>query len=165
MRERLFHKKKSAFRRFSWPVLALIAAASVGWLAMRGVEPIRAAQAGAPEKVQRASYRGVLRHGGIPLEQLRDAAHRLNSAPVRNTHGDPVGVVHSVTVGPGGRPEAVHVAFGGFLGIGDSVVPIDADKLGYDPTHNVVLTDMTVSELAVIARHRNARGEESASAG
>lgn len=139
------------------PALAVIAAAGAGWYWALPDLPVGAAEAHTVRPVQHKApvYRGTLRHGGIPLETLRNAKTRLDDAAVRNSHGDPVGFVESVKVGRGGRPELIRVGFGGFLGIGTETVPFKADTLGYDPTHNVVLTDMTVKQLAVIVAKRN----------
>ena len=106
-----------------------------------------------------AAYRGPARHGGIPLEDVKNARSRLASSPVRNTHGDPVGTVSGIVVGPAGRPKLVDVAFGGIFGIGADVVPLKADTLGYNPESGMILTDMTVKELEVIAARRNAQGD------
>lgn len=144
-------------RRVMMPTFGLVLAAAAGWYVTAPGAAIQTAQAGIaqPQLRMTPSHYGVQRHGGIPLEALRNAEDRLDSAAVENTHGDPVGSVRSVVVGRGGRPEVVNVAFGGFLGIGATVVPLKADTLGYDPQHKIVLTDMTVPELNVIAQRRD----------
>lgn len=149
--------QEGGIRRIMLPALGLALAAAAGWYTTLPDARADIAQ------VQTASARPTHnrhareRHGGIPLETLRGAEDRLDWAPVRNTHHDAIGTVRNVVVGRGGRPELVNVAFGGFLGIGETVVPLDADRLGYDPLHNVVMTDRTLKDLETIAQRREAR--------
>lgn len=150
-------RRVSKTRRMALPALALIVAGGAGWYwAMPGL-PVDIAEAHTTQPVIHKTpvYHGALRHGGIPLETLLNAKTRLDDAAVRNSHGDPVGYVRAVEVGSGGRPKLVEVGFGGFLGIGTKVVPFKADTLGYDPKHNIVLTDMTVKQLAIIVAKRD----------
>jgi len=149
----------SRMRRIGVPALGLALAAAAGWVTtMPGARnaPAHAVATITPPPLIRHTQQ---RHGGIPLETLRSADSRLDSVPVRNTHSDPIGFVRNVVAGRGGRPELVNVAFGGFLGFGEKVVPLEADTLGYDPLRNVVLTDMTLKELEVIAQQRQARAD------
>ena len=144
-------------KRLIVPALGLLLMGTAAVYAARpgaGFEMAHAATLQAPPAKAPAREYFVKRHGGIPLEDLRNAEDRLDAAAVENSHGDPVGAVRNVVVGRGGRPRLVNVAFGGFWGIGGETVPLKADTLGYDPKHNVILTDMTVKELAVIARQR-----------
>jgi len=144
--------------------LGLAMAVALGWYALPrslSAGPAEAGPAIPPKPAIAESHRhlpdirGNERHGGIPLETLRNAQNRLDSVPVENTHGDPVGEVRDVVVGRGGQPKLVDVEFGGFMGFGAEVVPLKADTLGYDPLHKLVLTDMTVKELEVIAAKRD----------
>lgn len=141
------------FKSLILPALGLLLMGATAIYAARPGIVVETAQAAQPPAQYHRDYT-VQRHGGIPLEDLRNAEDRLDSATVENSHGDSVGAVHNVVVGRGGRPELVNVSFGGFLGIGAETVPLKATSLGYDPRHNVVLTDMTVNQLAVIARQR-----------
>lgn len=147
------YEPASPVRRLVLPALGLLLMGTAAVYAARPGKMVEAAWAGQPAKHHHRDYR-VQRHGGLPLEDLRNAEDRLDSAPVENSHGDPVGAVRNVVVGRGGRPEFVNVSFGGFLGIGAKTVPLKATSLGYDPRHNIILTDMTVKELAVIAARR-----------
>lgn len=146
--------QEGGMRRIMMPTLGLALAAAAGWYTTMPGARADVAQVQTPSPQPFLSRHGQERHGGIPLETLRSAEDRLDWAPVRNTHHNAVGSVRNVVVGRGGRPKLVNVAFGGFLGIGETVVPLDADTLGYDPLHNVVLTDRTLKELETIARRR-----------
>lgn len=156
MSRKAMFRRPRRFPKIALAALGLLLAVAASWyLAMPGL-PVEAAQARAIDRSPspQMPYRGVRRHGGIPLELLRNADHRLDGAAVNNSHGDPVGFVRRVEVARDGEPQIVDVSFGGFLGIGVSVVPVEADHLGYDPKHNIVLTDMTERQLEVIAARR-----------
>lgn len=146
-------------RRIMMPTLGLALAAAAGWYTTAPGARANIARVETIPPQPPFVHHTQQRHGGIPLETLRGAEERLDWAPVRNTHNDAIGSVRNVVVGAGGRPELVNVAFGGFLGIGETLVPLDADTLGYDPLHNVVLTDRTLKELEVIAQHRETRAD------
>jgi hypothetical protein len=156
--------KDTRVRRIALSALGLVLVAAAGWLlAMPGAR-IDAAQADiAGTAMLRPALRtGSVRLGGIPLETLLNAEKRLDSAEVRGARDETVGEVYDVVVGRGGRPRIVRVAFGGFFGFGEKIVPLPADRLAYDPRHNVVLTDMDEGELeAFAARHptREARAD------
>lgn len=142
--------RKIGFLRTVLFAFILVPMAAAGWYTGMPHHPRPAGTATA-----RLDASGPVRHGGIAVETLHDAQARLDSAPVENTHGDPVGIVANVVTNKAGRPQFVTVAFGGFFGIGKSVVPLKADTLGYDPRDNKVLTDMTRKELEVIAARRS----------
>jgi hypothetical protein len=150
-------RRKREKRRIALPIMAMVVGVAASWYwAMPGLA-LGTAEAHAAQPVQYKAtvFHGTLRHGGIPLETLRNARTRLDDAEVRNSRGDPVGFVKAVVAGDGGRPERVVVGFGGFLGVGAQFVEFQANWLGYDPAHHVVLTDMTVKQLYVIAARRN----------
>ncbi len=140
--------QKSILRKIVLPALVLTLMAAAGWTMGMPRQTAGSVQL-------RLAADSPTRHGGIALETLRNVQKMLDSVPVENTHGDPVGTVWNVQVNKAGRPQFVRVAFGGFLGIGASVVPLKANTLGYDARGNKVMTDMTRRELEVIAARRS----------
>ena len=154
-RQRMFARRHRLSRR-ALPVAGLLLAATAGWCAVTPGLPILAHDAGiaAIERPAAPAHRENARDSEIPLATLRNAEKRLDAIPVRNSHNDEVGFVHDVVVGKGGRPKLVRIGFGGIFGIGAEIVPIAADSLRYDPTHNIIMTDMTIERLQEIAaRH------------
>lgn len=141
-------KQKSVLRRIVLPAFLLVLIAAAGWTVGMPRQTAGAVQL-------RLAADGPTRHGGIALETLRNVQKMIDSVPVENTHGDPVGTVQNVQVNKAGRPQLVGVAFGGVFGIGASVVPLKANTLGYDARGNKVMTDMTRRELEVIAARRS----------
>ena len=151
--------KGTKARRIALFAVGLALAAAAGWLVVTPDAHIDAAQAVVPGTAMlRPALRvGSVRLGGIPLETLLNAEKRLDSADVRDARDQTVGEVYGVVVGHGGLPRIVRVAFGGFFGFGEKIVPLPADRLAYDPRHNVVLTDMDEGELEALAARRETR--------
>lgn len=141
-------EQKSVLWRIVLPAFVLMLMAATGWTVGMPRQSAGAVQL-------RLTADSPTRYGGIALETIRNAQRMLDSASVENTHGDPVGTVQNVQMNKAGRPQFVRVAFGGFLGIGASVVPLKANTLGYNARDNKVLTDMTRKELEVIAARRS----------
>ncbi len=154
-RQRMFARRHRLSRR-ALPVAGVLLAATAGWCTVTPGLPLLAHEAAiaAIERPAPPARREHARDRNIPLATLRNAEKRLDAIPVRNSHGGAVGFVHDVVVGKGGRPRLVRIGFGGMFGIGAKIVPIAADSLRYDPTHNVIITDMTMERLQAIATLR-----------
>jgi hypothetical protein len=150
----MFERKKSPAQKLALPIVALAMAAGISWFTALPPLHIEAAHAD-PAVMRTHPFRvGPERHGGIPVEDLRNAERQILSAAVHNERGEPLGFVHDVIVGPGGQPQFVRVAFGGILGVGASIVPLKANTLGYDSTHNIVLTGLDEQDLAQLAQRQ-----------
>jgi hypothetical protein len=84
-----------------------------------------------------------------PLSQVSDVA-TLNSASVQDRDGNSVGPVQKVVTGSSGKPTAVHVDAGTFLGTTSKIVSIKAVHLKYDRNRNVLTTTLTKSQIKAL---------------
>lgn len=85
----------------------------------------------------------------MPLSQVSDVA-TLNSAAVHDASGNSIGTVQRVVTGASGRPTAVQVDAGSFLGTTSKIVSIKASNLKYDRSRNVLTTTLTKSQIKAL---------------
>jgi hypothetical protein len=83
----------------------------------------------------------------VPLSSIKEPALTLSTAQIKNPKGEAVGTVSSVDVTPEGKAKAVHADVGGFLGVGGHIVALDADKLVYSKSRNLLLTKLSKDEI------------------
>jgi hypothetical protein len=86
----------------------------------------------------------------VPLSKVSNPVGRLADASVQDKNGNSVGSVHKVVTDSDGRPMAVQVDVGGFLGVGTKLVEIKATKLRYEQDRNVLTTTMRKPEIEAL---------------
>jgi len=101
--------------------------------------PVLAADAMAPTGEQTAA-RGTAFQ--VSLDRVTNPKGRLASATVEDKNGNSVGAVHDIVVDRDGRPTAVRVNVGGFLGMGTKMIELRATDLKYEQDRNVLITKL-----------------------
>jgi hypothetical protein len=86
----------------------------------------------------------------VPLTSVGDPAKSLATAGIKNPGGEAVGTVSSVDVTPTGKAKAIHADVGGFLGMGEHRVALNADKLVYLKSRNLIVTHMTKDQIQAL---------------
>ena len=74
----------------------------------------------------------------VPLSDVSNPKGRLANASVQDKNGASVGTVHDVILDAAGKPAAVRVTVGGFLGMGTKLVEINASQMKYEQDRNVL---------------------------
>ena len=92
----------------------------------------------------------------VPAASIMDPAKSLATAQIKNPAGEPIGTVSSVDVTAKGKAKAVHADVGGFLGMGSHVVALDAGKLKYLKSRNLLVTEMTKDEIKALPKQAEA---------
>jgi hypothetical protein len=77
--------------------------------------------------------------------------HSLDTAEIKNQMGEPIGDVRSVEITDDGTARAVRADVGGFLGMNEKTVTIPADKLMYLKDRNLLVTDMSKTEISKLS--------------
>lgn len=81
-------------------------------------------------------------------------ASRVEGTEVFNSAGERLGYVEDVVIGKrDGQVKYAVMAFGGFLGIGESHHPLPWDVLDYEETHGGYVVDMTREQLEGAPRY------------
>ena len=88
--------------------------------------------------------------GTISLRDVPDPKKTLVSTKIIDLRGDSIGSVDDVTLDAMGKPTSLKVDVGGFLGIGEKDVALDATALKFDPAKKVLITSMTKAELMAL---------------
>jgi hypothetical protein len=83
----------------------------------------------------------------IGLKKVGQPAHTLSTAKLDNKNGEILGEVHSVVLDDKGNPAAINVDIGGYLGVGERVIALDANDLKYMPDRNILITTQSKAEL------------------
>lgn len=78
----------------------------------------------------------------VPLDRVTNPKGQLAKATVEDKNGNSVGAVHDVVVDHDGRPTAVRVNVGGFLGMGTKLIELQATELKYEQDRNVLITKL-----------------------
>lgn len=89
----------------------------------------------------------------VPLGRVHNA-RELSDASVQDKDGNSVGQVHKVIRGTGGKPEAIQVDAGGFLGVGSKVIQMKVSHLKYEQDRNVIITNLTKGEMKALPKVR-----------
>ena len=87
---------------------------------------------------------------GVSATTVDAPASTFSTAAVKTTGGESLGEVQSVDVGPDNEAAAINVEVGGFLGIDEKIVKIDADRFTYLPDRNVLVAEVTKEEVAAL---------------
>jgi hypothetical protein len=98
--------------------------------------------------------------GGVDAGMVAAPATTFSTATVKTTAGEALGEVHSVNVGPDDKAVSINVEVGGFLGVDEQVVTIDADRFTYLPDRNVLVASITKDEVASLAQVETEPTEE-----
>jgi hypothetical protein len=81
----------------------------------------------------------------VPLSTVpRDT---LKTAELKNRDGEALGEVDAITVDQSGKVASVSADVGGFLGVGQRTVSLDANGLLYLKSRNLIVTTMTKDEI------------------
>ncbi|HEY4264692.1 MAG TPA: PRC-barrel domain-containing protein [Micropepsaceae bacterium] len=83
----------------------------------------------------------------VKLGTLKDAKDKLATAKVDDPMGNIIGPVKDVVTGKTGAPTAIHVDVGGWLGVGERVVSINAGNFTYIPSRDILLTKMSKADI------------------
>jgi len=84
---------------------------------------------------------------GLNAKDVPNPAATLSTAAVKTPDGQSVGEVRSVVVGPSGKADAVVVEVGGFLNVGERAVSIEATKFTYLKDRNILVAELSKSEI------------------
>jgi hypothetical protein len=91
---------------------------------------------------------------GVSATSVDAPATTFSTAAVKTTAGESLGEVQSVDVGADNEAVAINVEVGGFLGIDEKVVTIDADRFTYLPDRNVLVASITKEEVASLPEQK-----------
>ena len=83
----------------------------------------------------------------MSLSKVSDAKDKLATAKVDDPSGNIIGPVKSVMTDKAGKASAIHVDVGGWLGLGEHVVSMNAKNFIYLPDRNILLTKMTKEQV------------------
>jgi hypothetical protein len=83
----------------------------------------------------------------VSLTEVSNPAATLATAEIKNRKGQALGEVKSVDVATDGKVKAVKADVGGFLGVGEREVSLDARDLVYLKDRNLIVTDMTKPQI------------------
>ncbi len=83
----------------------------------------------------------------VAVSDVANPTATLATAEIKNRKGQALGEVKSVDVSTDGKARAVKADVGGFLGVGEREVSLDASKLVYLKDRNLIVTDMTKPEI------------------
>jgi hypothetical protein len=84
---------------------------------------------------------GPMRTGGIPLDQVQNPEQTLSNAAVKDSKGEAIGEVKSVSMSSDGKVQGVNV------GIGSRTVALKADNLTYMQAENSIVTTQSKDEI------------------
>ncbi len=94
----------------------------------------------------------------VSLSTIKNPAQALSTAQIKNPAGEAIGTVSSVDVTPKGEAKAVHADVGGFLGIGQHLVALDADKLVYLKSRNLLVTRLSKDQIKALPKEAPPHG-------
>lgn len=92
---------------------------------------------------------------GVSASSVTAPATTFSTSIVKTRGGDALGEVRSVNVGPSDRAASINVEVGGFLGMDEHVVTIDASRLTYLADRNVLVADISKDEVAKLPVREN----------
>jgi len=94
----------------------------------------------------------------VSLSTIDNPAQALATAQIKNAAGEAVGTVSSVDVTPTGKAKSVHADVGGFLGMGEHVVALNADKLVYLKSRNLLVTRLSKDQIKSLPKMAASHG-------
>jgi len=83
----------------------------------------------------------------VALSAVSNPKATLATAEIKNRKGQALGEVKAVDVATDGKVKAVKADVGGFLGVGEREVSLDARNLVYLKDRNLIVTDMTKPQI------------------
>jgi hypothetical protein len=83
----------------------------------------------------------------VSLSKVNNAKDTLATAKVDDPSGNIIGPVKSVVTNKAGMPTAIHVDVGGWLGVGERVVSMNAKNFTYLSDRNILLTKMSKDQV------------------
>ena len=83
----------------------------------------------------------------VALTDVQNPTATLATVEIKNRKGQALGEVKSVDVSTDGKVRAVKADVGGFLGVGEREVSLDARDLVYLKDRNLIVTDMTKPQI------------------
>lgn len=86
----------------------------------------------------------------VSLDGIKNPAQALATAQIKNKQGQAIGTVSSVDVSPDGKAKAIHADVGGFLGLGEHRVAIQAKSFVYLKSRNLLVISMTKDEIKAL---------------
>ena len=86
----------------------------------------------------------------VPIREVSNPKGRLTGASVQDKNGVSIGTVRDVIVDTEGKPTALRVDVGGFLGVGTKLVEIKATELKYEQDRNVLTTTFRKPEIEAL---------------
>jgi len=86
----------------------------------------------------------------VPIQEVSNPKGRLAGASVQDKNGVSIGTVHEVIVDSDGKPTALRVDVGGFLGVGTKMVEIKATELKYEQDRNVLTTTLRKPQIEAL---------------
>jgi hypothetical protein len=102
---------------------------------------------GATQTGAQASGSTVAASGTVALSAIENPPQTLANASVESSNGQAVGAVQRVVTGSDGKTQAVDVAL---LGAQGKIVAIDAQKLSYDQSRNVVVAQLSADQIQAL---------------
>jgi len=93
--------------------------------------------------------------GTIAISDVPDAKNALSSIKIVDLKGDSVGSVDEIMFDRAGKPSAVKVDVGGFLGIGAKDVALDAKAVKFDPAKKVLVTTLSKEQLQAMPAYKS----------
>ena len=143
----------------SWKSVILAGAATIALAAAAPVAPAFAATTAgnAVNKTEhavatKAAFTKEELKSAVALNKLDMPKEKLSNAKVEDPSGANVGEVHDVVLGKAGKPTALHVDVGGFLGIGERMVSIPASRFTWLPDKNILVANMTKKQIESLAK-------------
>lgn len=91
----------------------------------------------------------------VPIREVSNPKGRLAGASVQDKNGVSIGTVRDVIVDTEGKPTALRVDVGGFLGVGTKLVEIKATELKYEQDRNVLTTTLRKPEIEALPAIKN----------
>ena len=85
--------------------------------------------------------------GPVALKDVPDPKNTLVRAKLIDLKGNSIGSVGDIMLDATGKPAALKVDVGGFLGVGAKVVTLNGDTVKWDPAKKVLVTSMTKEQL------------------
>ena len=86
----------------------------------------------------------------VPIREVSNPKGRLAGASVQDKNGVSIGTVRDVIVDTEGKPTALRVDVGGFLGVGTKLVEIPATELKYEQDRNVLTTTLRKPQIEAL---------------
>ena len=91
----------------------------------------------------------------ISLNAVSDPKDTLSKAKIEDASGNSVGSVDEIMLDKAGKLIALKVDVGGFLGVGEKDVAMQARTLKFDPDRKVLITNMTKNQIKALPKAKS----------